>query len=201
MAGQGQVWNSQIAGVVSLANRAGPKYWPCNSTSSTVVLLVPSTISFVLERPLQRASKLPTSKWLKAVVHQVFMSLTQHNIHMCHITNQNYYSILFHLHPLFLTHRQWGEHMMVLALSLGSPESPKPCFRPLAVKGFFPLTWMSWVTLVAECFFCSDIILITLGNNRLAGDSGHLELWEKSEWSFILLHVAWLTLITVFPSV
>lgn len=26
---------------------------------------------------------------------------------------------------------------MVLALSLGSPESPRPCFIPLAVKGFF----------------------------------------------------------------
>ena len=90
---------------------------------------------------------------------------------------------------------------MMSALSLGSPESPRPCFIPLAVKGFFPCLrcyespwWMSAFSAL------TDVILITLGNNKLAGNSGDLEPWEESEWSFILLHVAWLTLITAFFS-
>lgn len=34
---------------------------------------------------------------------------------------------------------------------------------------------------MAECFLCSDIILITLGNNKLAGDSVRMLSFEKNQ--------------------
>lgn len=125
--------------------------------------------------------------------------MSQLDAQMYHTTSQNYCPILFPLHPLFLIgSRQQGEHIMVLALCLGSAESPKPRFIPLAVKGFLT-TSVFWVTLVDECFFCSDIILITLGNHKLAGKAvGVLSLGKNQEG--LLLHVAWVTLITAFFS-
>ena len=73
----------------------------------------------------------------------------------------------------------------------------------LSSQGIFPLTSLLWVTLVDEWFFCSN--WRNIGNPgkqqtcwELCGD---LEPWEESGWSFISLHVAWLTLITAFFSI
>lgn len=65
---------SQIAGVVPQAVQAGLKYWPCNSSRSRVVLLVPGTVSFVLERLLENASKLHTSQRLKPIEQNSYIS-------------------------------------------------------------------------------------------------------------------------------
>lgn len=84
---------------------AALKYCPCNSTSSRGVPLDPSTANFVLKRPLQRASKHHTSKRLKAVIQSIYdsnSSMSQHDAHMCHITSQNYYSVIFPFTPCSL---------------------------------------------------------------------------------------------------
>lgn len=167
---------SQIVGGVPQTAQAGLKYWPCNSSSSTVVLLVPSTVSFVLERLLQNASKLHNSQRLKPIVQNSYIS----NSYVPYYKS-NCSPVLFSLHPLFLTHRL-GEHRMVLALSLDTPESSRPCFTPLAVKGCFPWLpchespwWMSGL---------SDVILITLGKNKLVRNSVEILSLEKIRMVF-----------------
>lgn len=72
----------------------------------------------------------------------------------------------------------------------------------LSRQGIFPLTSMLWVTLMDECFFCSNWHNIdNPGKQQTCWElCGDLEPWEESGWSFILLHVAWLTLITAFFS-
>lgn len=122
----------QIVGGVLQTDQAGQKYWPCNSSRSRVVLLVPSTVSFVLERLLQNASKLHNSQRLTHIVQNSYIS----NSYVPYYKS-NGSPILFPFHPLFLTHRQ-GEHSIVLTLSLGTPESSM--LYPLSSQGMFPLT-------------------------------------------------------------
>ena len=72
----------------------------------------------------------------------------------------------------------------------------------LSSQGIVPPTSMLWVTLVDECFFCSNWRNIDNPGKKQTCQKpcGDLQPWEGSEWSFILLHVAWLTLITAFFS-
>lgn len=145
-----------------------------------------------IERLLQNASKLHNSQRLTPIVQNSYIS----NSYVPYYKS-NYSPVLFPLHPLFFTHRQ-GEHSMVLVLSLGTPESSM--LYPLSSQGMFPLTSMPWVTMVDEWSFCST--WGDIGNpgkkqtfQKLRGDT---EPWEKSGWSFILLHFSRLTLITTF---
>lgn len=178
---RGGMKQSQLVGGVPQIYQSGLKYWPCNSSKSRVVLLVPGTVSCVLERLLQNASKLHNSQRLKPIVQNSPIS----NPYMpCYKSNCS--PILYPLHPLFLTHGQ-GEHSMVLSLSFGHPESSRTCFTPLAVKGCFswlqchesPL-WMSGLSALPNVILI--LILITLENNKLVRNSVEiLSLGKKQD--------------------
>lgn len=99
---------SQLDSGVPQTDQSGLKYWPCNSFKSRVVLLAPGTVSFVLERLLQNASKLHNSHRLKPIAQNSYIS----NLYVPYYKS-NCSPILYPLHPLFLTRRQ-GEHSMVL---------------------------------------------------------------------------------------
>lgn len=118
---------------------------------------------------------------------------------MCQITKL--FPCSFPFAPLVpYTQAGWAQHGVRSVL--GHSWVIQAMLYPLSSQWMLPLTSMSWVTLVDEWSFCS--IWHDIDNPgkqqtcwKLCGD---IEPWEKSGWSFILLHLAWLTLITAFLS-